>query len=433
MTIDDRRRVPSTNAVLDDPRLADAAQARGRPAVKRAVVAALQHVRDGDLGRDDVVNAVLHELAGGPAGAPRAVLNATGVVVHTNLGRAPLSDTAIEAMATAARYTDVEFDLASGERAKRGRGLVDALQAALPDAGGVLVVNNGAAAVLLAVTALGAGKNIVISRGELVEIGDGFRLPELLESAGARLKEVGTTNRVRFDDYAAAVDDDTAAVLKVHPSNFRIEGFTSTVPVQELATLPAPVIADIGSGLLTPHPLLPDEPDMRTALRAGAAVVTCSGDKLLGGPQAGLLAGRAEVIERLRRHPLARALRVDKLTIAALAASLDALRSPVWQALTADEARLRERCTAIAKQLGADGIDAQVVPSAGAVGGGGGPGVTLDGWALSLPTDFAARLRNGPTPVVGRVERDRCLLDLRCIQPADDAAVLDAVRTAAAR
>jgi L-seryl-tRNA(Ser) seleniumtransferase len=431
---DPRRQVPRTDALLGDARLAVALDTYGRPAVKRAVVAAQQQVRDARLAADEVPDAVLRALADGRSGAPQRVFNATGVVVHTNLGRAPLSDAAIDALSAAARHTDVEFDLVTGARALRGRGMLDALAGALPDAGAVFVVNNGAAAVVLATTALAAGREVIVSRGELVEIGDGFRLPELIESTGARLREVGTTNRVRLEDYARAVGPQTGAVLKVHPSNFRVEGFTSAVEVRELATLPVPVIADIGSGLLAPHPLLPDEPDMATALRAGAAIVTCSGDKLLGGPQAGVVAGRADVIEQVRRHPLARAVRIDKLTVAALAASLDPARSPVWQALTADPDALRARSAALVDALAADGITAAVVAADGAVGGGGGPGVRLPGWAVSLPAAYAVPLRTGRPPVVGRVAQDRCLLDLRCVPPADDPilrrAVLDAALSA---
>jgi L-seryl-tRNA(Ser) seleniumtransferase len=310
----------------------------------------------------------------------RPVLNATGVVLHTNLGRAPLSPSALEAVRTAAGYVDVEYDVADGSRARRGRGALAALREAVPDAEDVLVVNNGAAALVLATTALAAGRDVVVSRGEMVEIGDGFRLPDLIASTGARLREVGTTNRTHLRDYADAVGPDTGCVLKVHPSNFRVEGFTSAVPVAQLAGLGVPVVADVGSGLLAPHPLLPDEPDARTALQAGAAVVTMSGDKLLGGPQAGLLLGRAEPLERLRRHPLARALRVDKLTLAALEATLRGPRTPTWTALTADPERLRARCDRVAELVGGT-----VQPSDGAVGGGGAPGLALQGWAVALP------------------------------------------------
>jgi L-seryl-tRNA(Ser) seleniumtransferase len=257
----------------------------------------------------------------------------------------------------------------------------------------------------------------------MIEIGDGFRLPDLVESTGARLREVGTTNRVTSADYAAVIGPDTGAVLKVHPSNFRIEGFTRSVTVRELAALGAPVVVDVGSGLLAPDPMLPQEPDVASALRAGAAVVTCSGDKLLGGPQAGLAMGRADVVEAMRRHPLARALRVDKLTLAAIEATLDGPPTPTRHALTADPDALRARCEALATHL----VDADVVESAGAVGGGGAPGVALPGWAVALPTPYAERLRRGQPPIVARIEHDRCLLDLRCVPPSEDSLLLQAI------
>jgi L-seryl-tRNA(Ser) seleniumtransferase len=292
-----------------------------------------------------------------------------------------------------------------------------------------LVVNNGAAALVLATTALAAGREVIISRGELVEIGDGFRLPDLIASTGSRLREVGTTNRTSPADYAAAVGPDTGCILKVHPSNFRISGFTSSVEVAELAEIGPPLVVDIGSGLLTPNRLLPDEPDATSALASGAAVVTASGDKLLGGPQAGLLLGRADVIERLRLHPLARALRVDKLTLAALEATLRGPVSPSWTYLRADPEILRDRAERLAASLrDLPGLDARVVASPGAVGGGGGPGVALPGWALALPESYAGPLRSGDPAIVGRVERGRCVLDLRCVQVADDSRIADAVR-----
>jgi len=424
--------VPRTDVLLADPRLAEAAHRLGPTLVKGVVSAVQDQVRRGELGPQDAADAAVAAL---PARATslRPVLNATGVVLHTNLGRAPLSPAAREAVAAAAGYVDVEFDLATGRRARRGRGTVSALLAACPDAQAALVVNNGAAALLLAVTALAAGGEVLVSRGELVEIGDGFRLPDLMTSAGAQVREVGTTNRTTLRDYADAVGPQTRAVVKIHPSNFRIEGFTSAVGVAELAGLPVPVIADLGSGLLAPDPLLPDEPDVRSALRAGAAVVTGSGDKLLGGPQAGLLLGRAEVVERLRRHPMARALRVDKLTLAALEATLSGPESPVALALRADPDRLRHRCDALADALRGARLVADVVTSEGTVGGGGAPGQGLAGWAVAVDPAYAAPLRLGDPAVVSRIERGRCLLDLRCVPPADDAAVAAAVRTAAGR
>jgi L-seryl-tRNA(Ser) seleniumtransferase len=358
------------------------------------------------------------------------VLNATGVVVHTNLGRAPLSDAALTAVAAAGGCTDLEFDLATGRRGSRGRGVLDALRRAVPAAEDALVVNNGAAALLLATTALAGTGEVVVSRGEMVEIGDGFRLPELIASTGARLRPVGTTNRTALADYADAVGDGTGCLLKVHPSNFRIDGFTHAVSIAELAGIGAPVVADLGSGLLHPDPLLPDEPDVTSALRAGAAVVTCSGDKLLGGPQAGLLFGRAEIVARLRRHPLARALRIDKLTVAALEATLNGPPTPTAQSLHADPDALRARCAAIAEAIAA-GVHAEVVPADAVVGGGGAPGVRLASWAVALPAEFAARLRAGDPAIIGRTERDRCLLDLRCVPEAEDALIVCAVLAAA--
>ncbi len=428
--MDQRRRVPRTDRVLADPRLERAHAELGRDVVKRAVVRAQQSVRDGRLDPGSLVEAVIDALPRGLA-TTRSVINATGVVLHTNLGRAPLAPGAIEALVGAAGYTDVEYDAATGQRARRGRGTLEALQVAVPAAGDVLVVNNGAAALVLATTALAAGREVVVSRGELVEIGDGFRLPDLIASTGARLREVGTTNRTHLADYADAIGPQTGCILKVHPSNFRIDGFTSAVQIDELAGLGVPVIADIGSGLLAPDPLLPDEPDAGTALRAGASVVTASGDKLLGGPQAGLILGDAEPVEQLRRHPLARALRVDKLTLAALEATLRGPLTPTWSALRADPLALRTRAQALADEL--VDLGAEVVESDGAVGGGGAPGLALPGWAVALPTAYAAPLRLGDPAVVGRVERDRCLLDLRCIPAADDARLAAAVRAALPR
>ncbi|MFI7657682.1 L-seryl-tRNA(Sec) selenium transferase [Micromonospora parva] len=422
--VDPRRRVPRTDTLLADPVLAAATVTLGREQVKAIVSRAQDRARRGELHPDEVRDAAVVAL---PTPGPRVVLNATGVVLHTNLGRAPLSSAAVAAVVAAAGHTDVELDLATGRRARRGRGALDALAAAVPEAGAVHVVNNGAAALVLAATALAAGREIVVSRGELVEIGDGFRLPDLLESTGARLREVGTTNRTTVADYAAVLGPQTGFVLKVHPSNFRVTGFTSAVGVRQLATLGVPVVADIGSGLLGADPLLPDEPDATSTLRAGAALVTASGDKLLGGPQAGLLLGDAELIDRLRRHPLARALRVDKLTLAALAATLHQPGTPTRAALHADPGALRERVERLRDRLGADGRKAEVVPAVAVVGGGGAPGVELDSWALSLPERYAAPLRTGEPPVLGRVVRGRLLLDLRCVPADADETVRQAV------
>jgi L-seryl-tRNA(Ser) seleniumtransferase len=419
---DPRRRVPRTDVLLADPRLAEAERVLGRVLVKSIVAEAQQRARVGEIEPEQVVE---HAVAALPATAAslRPVVNATGVVVHTNLGRAPLSRAALDAVVTAGRATDVEFDLATGRRARRGRGALAALARAVPAAGDVHVVNNNAAALLLTAITLAAGKEIVLSRGELVEIGDGFRIPELLESTGSPIREVGTTNRTSLRDYAGAIGPDTGFVLKVHPSNFQVTGFTSAVGVAELAELDVPLVVDIGSGLLAPHPVLPDEPDATTVLRAGADLVTASGDKLLGGPQAGLLFGKSELIERLRRHPAARAVRVDKLTLAALEATVSGPPPPVAAALTADVTELRARAERLAAQL----PDAHAVDCLAAVGGGGAPGVELPSAGVSLPESYAVALRTGCPPVVGRLEAGRCLLDLRTVAPEEDELLVTAV------
>ncbi|GAA5082612.1 L-seryl-tRNA(Sec) selenium transferase [Thermocatellispora tengchongensis] len=421
--------MPRTDAVLADPRLVAAAARAGRHVVKSAVTRAQERARGGEIEPERVADAALEELR--RVAPARAVINATGVLLHTNLGRAPLSAAAVDAVATAAGNTDVEFDLDSGGRARRGRGALAALAAAVPEAGGVHVVNNNAAALVLAATALAAGREIVISRGELVEIGDGFRIPDLLVSTGARLREVGTTNLTHLADYTGAVGPETGFVLKVHPSNFRVEGFTGSVPARELAAarLGVPLVVDIGSGLLAREPLLPDEPDAASTLRAGADLVTASGDKLLGGPQAGLLLGRRELVERLRRHPLARALRVDKLTLAALEATLRDAEPPVRRALRARPEDLAERAAAIVRKL--EGIvTAAVARVPATVGGGGAPGVELPSAAVALPAELARRLRTGEPAVVGRVEDGRLLLDLRTVPPGQDEALAGAVLAA---
>jgi L-seryl-tRNA(Ser) seleniumtransferase len=429
---DPRRRVPRTDALLADPRLAKAERTLGRALVKTIVAQAQERARAGEIAPEKVADDAVAALPSS-ASSLRPVINATGVVVHTNLGRAPLSQAAVDAVVTASGATDVEFDLKTGRRARRGRGALAALARAVPTAGGVHVVNNNAAALLLAAMTLAPGKEIVVSRGELIEIGDGFRLPDLMQSTGSRFREVGTTNRTHLRDYADAIGPDTGFVLKVHPSNYHVSGFTSAVSVHELAELVrgersdgekhVPLVADIGSGLLAPHPLLPDEPDATTMLRVGADLVTASGDKLLGGPQAGLMFGEAGLIERVRRHPAARALRVDKLTLAALEATLVGPSPPVAQALEADVSELRARASRLAERL----PGAQAVDCIAAVGGGGAPDVKLSSAAVSLPESCAMPLRVGTPSVVGRIENGRCLLDLRTVAPDDDEVLAAAV------
>ena len=428
---DPRRRIPRTDDLLALAEVSAARTRLGEHVVRAAVRAAQNRARQGEIDPADVRTELLGAVSARRTSSLRPVLNATGVVVHTNLGRAPLSKAAVEALVSAAGYVDVELDLASGVRSRRGEAARAALLAACPPAEDALVVNNGAAALVLATTALAAGREIVVSRGELVEIGAGFRLPDLIASTGARLREVGTTNRTHLRDYADALGPDTGCILKVHPSNFRVDGFTSAVSVAELAGLaaehPVPLIADLGSGLLSPDPLLDDEPDATTTLADGADVVTASGDKLLGGPQAGLLLGAAQTIGTLAEHPLARAVRADKLALAAVEATVAGPTAPVIAAIHADAGVLRHRAERLA-----DAVGMPVTPHDGRVGGGGAPGVPLPGWAVRLPEAAAAALRLGDPAVLARTHDGECLVDLRCVPPDDDERLLEAVRAALA-
>lgn len=429
-TADPRRRIPRTDALLAVAEISDARTRLGDTIVRDAIRVAQEAARHGELAPEQVGQAVIDTLAAHRGFTGRPVLNATGVVVHTNLGRASLSPAAVDAVVAASSYVDVELDLATGTRSRRGAATRSALLRACPAAGDALMVNNGAAALVLITTALAAGRAVAISRGEMIEIGAGFRLTDLIASTGARLHEIGTTNRTHLHDYADALTtDDVGCILKVHPSNFRVEGFTSSVGLPELAELGhrhgVPVVADIGSGLLAPDPLLPDEPDASTTLIAGADLVVASGDKLLGGPQAGLLLGDPGLIGRLSKHPLARAVRADKLALAAMEATLNGPPPPVQQYLHAQPETLRTRAEAIGAALGLD-----VVAHDGRVGGGGAPGVPLPGWAVRLPEAMAALLRLGDPPILTRVHDGACLLDLRCVPIDDDPRVLEAVRQA---
>jgi L-seryl-tRNA(Ser) seleniumtransferase len=424
--LDPRRAVPRTDVVLADPRLVEAAARLGPATVKAAVASAQDLARRGSIEAAAVIDAAVDALPTTASSLCR-VVNATGVLLHTNLGRAALSQAAVDAIVAATGPTDVELDLATGRRAQRGRGALAALAEAVPEAEAVHVVNNGAAALLLAATAMAEGREIVVSRGELIEIGDGFRLPELLASTGAHLREVGTTNRTTLSDYEQALGSETAFILKVHPSNFVMSGFTSTVPVEALAGLGPPVICDIGSGLLNRCPALPDEPDADSSLRSGAALVTASGDKLLGGPQCGLLLGRDEIVHAIRRHPMARALRVDKLTLAALEATLRGPITPTMAALAVSPEELLQRAERLATALRGAGKDAVAVETVSAVGGGAAPGVALRSAAVSLSLRDAAALRNCRPAVIGRTSSERCLLDLFAVPASDDTILLDAL------
>ena len=427
---DDRRRIPRTDAILADPEVRRAGAGLRPVTVREAARGAAERARRGEIAPEAVVGEVRATLRR-RHGAPAAVINATGILVHTNLGRSSLSAAAVAAVAAACGYTDLEFDLVTGVRARRGRRAVAALHAAVPEARAVHIVNNNAAALTMVVAALADHRDIIISRGELVEIGDGFRLPDLLRAAGGRLREVGTTNRTTLADYAAAISGETGFILKVHPSNYVISGFVSSVDTAQLVGLGVPVVVDIGSGLLEPHPLLPNEPDARTALRAGAHVVTASGDKLLGGPQAGLILGAEDAVRRISGHPLARAVRPDKLTLAALEATLTGPTPPTPAALATPVEALHERAVLIAQQLVESRIDATACRSEARVGGGGAPELALPSAAVSVPAGLAQALRRGSPAVVGRVYRGRCLLDLRTVPQHRDDDLVDAVRVAA--
>ena len=386
-----------------------------------------------------VLDEVGLRLEGVRARPPRRVINATGVVVHTNLGRAPLSAAAVDAMVGASGYCDLEFDLETGARGSRN----GPLESVLVDATGgeaAFAVNNAAAALVLVVAVIADGRGVVVSRGELIEIGGSFRLPDMIASAGARLVEVGTTNRTRASDYTGG--DDVGLLLKMHPSNYRVTGFTEAPSVADLSAVArergVPLVYDVGSGMLDRRHerWTADEPTLRGALAAGADVVIASGDKLLGGPQAGVIAGRADVVDRCRRHPLARALRLDKLRVAALMATVDAhVRGraddevPVWRMLTAAEDHLAARCDKVAAQ-----VSGAAVGRGGSVpGGGSAPGTVVDSPVVRLRVDdaqtSARALRQRRTPIIVRVERNELVVDLRTVDPDDDAAVSEALGT----
>jgi L-seryl-tRNA(Ser) seleniumtransferase len=376
----------------------------------------------------------------------RAVINGTGVILHTNLGRAPLADCALDAMASVAHgYANLEYNLEEGGRGSRYDHCT-ALLRELTGAGGALVSNNGAAALVLVLRTLAFGRSVLVSRGELVEIGGGFRIPEILESAGAVLVEVGSTNRTRLDDYrTAAGRGELGMILKVHRSNFRITGFTEEASLEDLAALGAelevPVVHDLGSGLMVdPERLgLPDEPRPTQSLAAGADVVAFSGDKLLGGPQAGIILGKAEWIAQMRKNPMCRAVRVDKTTLAGLEATLRLYRDPetalreipVLAMLSATPDALRKRAEKLAANLSALGVTSAAVEMSSVVGGGTYPGVELESFGLLVESNeggadaFAARLRGASVPLVGRVEDGALLIDLRTVLEWQDPVVLD--------
>lgn len=439
--MDPRAALPSVTAMLKHPFVVTSLERHGREHVvavlREVLTSARAEVRDGGIvpSEDEVAQRLDRRLA--VTQSLRRVLNATGVVLHTNLGRAVLSEAAVAAMSRAAGTVDVEYDLGRGSRDHRG-GHLTTLLSVHCHAEDALAVNNGAGALVLAMAAIAVNREVVVSRGELVEIGGSFRLPEILAVAGVRLREVGTTNRTRASDVAAAIGPETAVVLRVHTSNFRIEGFTEEPDPRALGRLAREAgvvyVHDIGSGLirLPSHPVLRHEPDVLTALQDGADLVVFSGDKLLGGPQAGILAGRRDLVQACRRHPLARALRIDKLRIAALEATLESLMVgddadvPTWAMLRATDDELRARAEAVAAAVGG-----RAVRTTAMVGAGSAPARGLDSWGVALdgqPHHLAEHLRECTPPVIGRILDDALVLDLRSILPEDDIQLVTALR-----
>lgn len=402
--------------LLRDERLANEPHALAVDVARAAIDRAREEIA---AGRDPgaIAELAVAELAQRRRPALRRVLNATGVLVHTNLGRAPLGAPALARVAeVAAGYSNLEYDLDLGERGSRQDHLA-ALLSHLTGAEAALVVNNNAAAILLALAALAEGREVVVSRGELIEIGDGFRIPDVLLRSGARLVEVGTTNRTRATDYESAITPDTALLLRVHQSNFRLLGFTETPQLSELAQIAKraelPLVDDLGSGALAP---LGDEPTPAESLRSGADLVTFSGDKLLGGPQAGIVVGRGELVERLRRHPLQRALRADKLTLAALEGTLSAALDPalgdipILRMFNEPVERVRGRAERLARLVGGE-----VEETVARVGGGALPLAELRSAACAVEERLARPLRLGEPPVIGIVRDGRLLLDCRTL------------------
>jgi L-seryl-tRNA(Ser) seleniumtransferase len=447
------RDLPSVDELLRDERLAAEPRPLALAASRSALARAREEIQAG-AEPGDLVERALAELGSARSPRLRRVLNATGVIVHTNLGRAPLADAALERVREVGRgYSNLEYDLAEGARGSRQDHAAEILRR-LTGAEAALVVNNNAAAVLLALAALVEPSNrlllspkdeVIVSRGELIEIGDGFRIPEVLARSGARLREVGTTNRTRAADYEGAIGEQTAALLRVHKSNFRVVGFTEQPRVEELARVArrhgVPLVDDLGSGVLqapldASNSLLlgAGEPSARESLAAGSDLVTFSGDKLLGGPQAGIVVGRAELVEKLRRHPLQRALRADKLTLAALEGTLALYLDPERAAQEVPVLRmLRERVEAVrarAERLAA-AAGGEVEETTARVGGGALPLAELPSFAVAVEEELAPRLRDGDPPVVGIVRDGRLLLDCRTLREDEldeVAAAVDAAR-----
>ncbi|MEJ2211306.1 MAG: L-seryl-tRNA(Sec) selenium transferase [Anaerolineae bacterium] len=448
------RNLPSVDRLLQHPRLAALVERRGHDltvdAIHQVLDAARDEIRAGSAcpPADVLAGRAEQRLEAGLRPTLRPAINATGVIIHTNLGRAPLSAEARAAMeAVALGYSNLEYDLEAGQRGSRYVH-AEGLLCRLTGAEAALVVNNNASAVLLILMALAQGREVILSRGQLVEIGGGFRIPDVMRQSGADLVEVGTTNRTYVGDYAAAITERTAALMRVHRSNFRLLGFTHEPELADMVDLARQheilLFDDLGSGtLLDTAPYgLTHEPTMQESVAAGASLISCSGDKLLGGPQAGIILGRADLIARLKRFPLTRALRVDKTTLAALQATLlhyllgeAAQKVPVWRMISLDAEQIQGRARRWVGELAERGVPATVRPGQSTIGGGSLPGETLPSHLVALdleaPDEIAGRLRAGEPPVVARIENERLVLDPRTVLPEQEPALWDLVAAAA--
>ncbi len=447
------RNLPSVDLLLSQEPVLQLAQAYSHDALVGLIRQQLEECRrtiaqgGAPPALPELVNTIIHRATQAWQSRPQPVINATGVILHTNLGRAPLSQEAAQAaMAAASGYTDLEFELVKGERGSR-QAHMRSLLCQVTGAEAAIVVNNNASAVMLGLAAIAYGKEVIVSRGEAVEIGGGFRIPDVLAQSGARLVEVGTTNRTYVADYEAAITENTAALLRVHSSNFRVMGFTHAPETLELVEMAkrhnVPVLHDLGSGCLldTAQFGLAHEPTVQESIAAGCAVAFFSGDKLLGGPQAGIVVGQRELVSRLERHPLARAVRIDKMSLAALGATLlhylkgeAPTAIPVWKMIAATPEELKRRAARWRRAIGSQGIT--VVRGHSTIGGGSLPGETLPTWLLALEPDASAggaeglaqRLRQATTPVVARIENDRVVLDPRTVLPDEEKALVKTVR-----
>lgn len=447
------RKLPSVEKVLQNPEVQAAISKNGRllavDSVRQVLDEARREIEGGQPcpTQETIVDRVLTSLAASGQPTLRRAINATGVIIHTNLGRAPLSDEARAAMDLVARgYSNLEYDLAAGSRGSRYMHAEELLRR-LTGAGGGLLVNNNAGAVLLVLSALARGRKAIISRGQLIEIGGGFRIPEVMLQSGVQLVEVGTTNRTHLGDYESAIDEEVALLMHVHYSNFKVLGFAEQVPLHELVEIAGQhgllVVEDLGSGcLLDTLPFgLAHEPTVQESVAEGADLVCFSGDKLLGGPQAGIVVGRADLIAALKRHPLSRALRVDKTTIAGVQATLlHYLRQeatekvPVWRMISLTVEEIQDRAAGWKDRLLDYGAEAQVIPGLSTVGGGSLPGETLPTRVVALrvaaPDRLAQRLRMGNPPVIGRIEGGEFILDPRTVLPGEEHDLLSALERA---